>query len=61
MVAKFKPKEDSLLMLIIELSVLDYSLNYFLSSQIAAAAVHFTIQVIIIILIIMLIIKYDNC
>jgi hypothetical protein len=32
-------------MLIIELSVLDYSLNYFLSSQIAAAAIHFTIQV----------------
>jgi len=50
MIAQFKPKENSFLMFIIELSLLDYSLNYFLSSHIGAAAVHFTIQVIIFII-----------
>lgn len=45
MIANLKPKEFSFLMLLIELSFLDYSLHYYLSSQVAAAAIHLTIQV----------------
>jgi Cyclin, C-terminal domain len=42
--ANFTPKETAFLTYILELSVLDFSLNYYLISKVAAAAVHYTIQ-----------------
>jgi hypothetical protein len=38
-------REKSLVQFLLELSYLDYSLNYFLASRVAAGAIHLAVQV----------------
>jgi hypothetical protein len=43
--ARLSVREKSLVTFLLELSFLDYNLNYFLPSRVAAGAVHLAIQV----------------
>lgn len=43
--ADLSPRERSLVLLLLELSYLDYNLNYFVPSKVAAGAIHLAKQV----------------